>query len=86
MHITTHQHFEADYRADGGKNMLIPTIMEEYALRGDQRPVLGICPWCNKAVHGEDDLYEADEAYMIDGWTVHEDCVFPFLRKRGYKI
>lgn len=59
---------------------------EEYANRKDPRPVIGICPYCNEAVYGENDGYYGDDAYMIDGWTVHEDCVLPFMKKRGYKL
>ena len=59
---------------------------ERYISRKDPRPIVGVCPVCDRPVYGEDDRYYKDDAYEIDGWTIHEDCVFPFLNERGYKL
>lgn len=59
---------------------------ETYASREDTRPIIDRCPVCGEPVHGENDDYEKDDAYKIDGWVVHEDCVLKFLKKEGYKI
>lgn len=59
---------------------------ERFFSRTDPRPVIGVCPNCNKPIYGETEEYYKDDAYEIDGWTLHEDCVFPFLKMRGYKL
>lgn len=60
---------------------------EDYCERNeDKRPIIDICPICNKPVRGEDDYYEKDEAYGIDGYVVHSDCVLEFLSKQGYEL
>lgn len=59
---------------------------EEWASREDTRPVLGICPVCSEPVHEENNLYEKDDAYCIDGYYIHEDCIKAYLNREGYRI
>lgn len=59
---------------------------EDWASREDTRPVIDTCPVCHKLVRGESEDYEKDDAYEIDGWVLHADCVLKFLEKRGNKL
>lgn len=59
---------------------------EEYANRGNNRPILDTCPVCGEPVYGGNDEYNPDDAYEIDGSVVHDDCVIEYLNRNGYKI
>lgn len=59
---------------------------ENWFGREDPRPILGNCPICGEPVYGEDDGWDADDAYELDGEVIHSDCVFKYLDKNGYKI
>lgn len=60
---------------------------EDYAAsREDNRPIIDTCPVCGEPVHDENEDWEKDDAYEIDGWVLHEDCVLKFLQQRGCKL
>ena len=59
---------------------------EDWASRGENRPIIDTCPVCGEPIYGADDEYEADYAYLIDGDYVHCDCVIDYLDKNGYRV
>lgn len=59
---------------------------ERWASREDTRPIIDTCPVCHEPIRGENENYEKDDAYEIDGWVLHSECVLKFLEKRGNKL
>lgn len=58
---------------------------EDWINRSDGRPLLDICPVCDKPVYGGNDDYEADDAFELDENIIHSDCVITYLKENGYK-
>ena len=59
---------------------------ENWAAREDSRPLLGHCAICSQEIRGENEDYDADDAYEFDGDYVCDDCLRTYLEKEGYKI
>ena len=59
---------------------------EDWAAREDTRPLLGHCEICGQEIYGEDDDYDADDAYVFEGDYVCDNCLFKYLDREGYKI
>lgn len=43
------------------------------------------CDICGREIQYEDERYEQDDAYEIDGYTVCEDCIADYMRQHYYK-
>ena len=59
---------------------------EDWANREDTRPIVGYCPVCDEPVYGENEGWDADDAYEFDGDVVHADCLIKYLDREGYKL
>lgn len=52
------------------------------AYRRDDRPVIGYCAECNAELHGSDDTWEEDDAFLFDnGDLVCGDCIRDYCNK-----
>lgn len=50
--------------------------------RDNNRPVMCQCEECGGDIHGEDDYYEADDAYLFDnGDLVCFNCLIDYCNK-----
>ena len=52
----------------------------------DPRPLIDYCPVCKKGVYDEWRGYEKDDAYEMDEYVIHEECVIKYLNTHGYKL
>ena len=59
---------------------------ERWFSREDPRPLLGHCAICNQEIRGENEDYDADDAYCFEGDYVCGDCLLKYLDKNGYHI
>lgn len=47
----------------------------------DTRPIICICEQCKQPIRGSTLTHYADEAYVINGDYVHEECVTDYLNE-----
>ena len=67
-------------------------MMDNYGLwerherrQEERRPPSVKCDICGSEIHMENDLYEQEDAYEIDGYTICEDCIMDYVKSNHYK-
>ena len=48
---------------------------ERWVSREDKRPLRGYCIMCHEPVYGENDSYDADDAYLFEDGIVCGNCL-----------
>ena len=51
----------------------------------ERRPPHVKCDICGAQIYMENDLYEQDDAYEIDGLTICEECIGDYIKGNYYK-
>lgn len=61
-------------------------LLEQHERRKEAlRPPCVKCDICGDEIHVENNLYEQDDAYEIDGYTICEDCIIDYMKNNHYK-
>ena len=58
---------------------------EAWVSREDKRPLRGYCEICKEPVYGENDGYDADDAYLFEDGIVCDRCLYDYLKTRRVK-
>ena len=51
----------------------------------ERRPPYIKCDICGDEIYIENDSYEQDDAYEIDGYTICGDCILDYIKNNYYK-
>lgn len=54
---------------------------EEWGNREDPRPLLGHCNICDCEIHGSGNGWDPDDAYVIEGDYVCDDCLREYMKE-----
>ena len=61
-------------------------LYEQHERRQEERrPPSVKCDICGEEIHMENDLYEQDDAYEIDGYTICGECIQDYIKNKYYK-